>query len=55
MITNHRPLHPRGTRDTAGLRRPAPRRPRVRRLAVITTDKSGFNVGISHDLAGGFS
>jgi hypothetical protein len=55
MITKHLPPRLRGIRDGTGARRPEKRRPRVRRLAVIRTGKSGFSVGTPHDLAGGFS
>jgi hypothetical protein len=54
MITKHLPPRLRAARETAGAPRPALRRPRVRRLAVIRTDKSGFRVGTPRDLAGGF-
>jgi hypothetical protein len=55
MITKHLPLPPRGAPDAAAAHGSSPRRPGIRRLAVITTDKSGFSVNTSHDLVGGFS
>ena len=54
MTAKHLPIPTGGAGRSAGPQRPARRRPRVRRLAFIRTDDSGFRLRTARDLASGF-